>query len=297
MKTIGVIGLGSIGMRHAKNLLAMGHKVYGLDVTNAAEDAAVKIGCSELPIGGYLLDECAGVIIATPTKYHYQELERLSFMAFGGGILCEKPLAYELNDNLSKILPDMMGNNQRYHPCVKQAKEWLQEGAISNVLYAGFRIEQYNEKYTDSVILNWGGHECDLALYLLGPATVSECKAKSKNGIENVATISLAHTSGANSYITMDYITKPQQRSFYIVGQGGKIHCDLEQFEATLETTRGVWEKVALAGSMDQTYVDEMQEFIRRIDGHESDGIGATGADGLRCLELLLEARRMASQP
>ena len=51
-------------------------------------------------------------------------------------------------------------------------------------------------------------------------------------------------------------------------------------------------EVIAVEGSHEQTYVDEMKEFIRRVDGHSTDGIGATGEDGLRCLKLLLEAQK-----
>ena len=43
----------------------------------------------------------------------------------------------------------------------------------------------------------------------------------------------------------------------------------------------------------DEGIFDEMKEFIRRVNGEESDGIGATGEDGLACLELLLTAQKI----
>lgn len=291
MTTIGIIGLGSIGLRHAKSLLAMGHEVYGFDPDIERLGMLIKVGGingdGQNPYSGY-----DGYVVASPTHMHIEHLQWC--INAGHPVLVEKPIADQ------KIVignhPIMVGVNQRYHPCVQQAREWLKDGLIGAPRFATFSVLQYNKKYKDSVILNWGAHEVDLALYLLGGAKVAQCKAEHKGGIETVATIMLEHSSGVESSICLDYLTKPQKRWFSIKGDQGAIACDLERFTASIAIYQNnISDVVSLPGSMDDTYVDEMQEFLRRIDGKKPDGIGATGEEGLACLKLLLEAQKLAA--
>ena len=290
----GIIGMGSIGRRHARNLLEMGHAVCYFDpnvphVGDIGEHGLISATDAEI-----LRDTVDAIVICSPTREHCAEiLEAPKHVP----LFVEKPIGamWVDLDYLKFDVPQhklvMMGNNCRYHPCVQEAKRLLPE--IGTVLGCEFTVAQYNEKYTDSVILNWGAHEVDLALYLLGGgAKVIDCDlSKNENGIIERAAIFMRHENGAHGDIFMDYTTKPQERYFSINGQKGHIHADLEEFIVEIQIRDGV-EKISLPGSFDQTYKDEMAEFIRRIEG-QSDGIGATGEDGLHCLELLLQAQDM----
>lgn len=292
-KTIGVIGLGSIGMRHAKNLLAMGCQVYGFD---NAHEAALHDGiyfCDNLAWLKSDIADCDGFVVASPTKHHLPQWANIT-----KPVLIEKPIARALNDEVAVAREEleardgeitMVGNNLRFHSCVKAAKEELDMKAIGKPLWASFTISQKNTKYTDPCILNWGAHEIDLALHLLGPATVT-----SAVGNDQWMDVCLLHEYGVPSTIHVDYLAPIERRGFCILGEQANISADLVQRKFIL-IGRNVDLVQPLGGSFDQDYKDEMQAFIDMIDGKRVPH-AATGQDGLHALELILEAQRIANK-
>lgn len=311
MKTIGVIGLGSIGMRHAKNLLAMGHKVYGGDPDTDRVIELVASGGENEISQPYELGKLDAVVIASPTETHAHYLNHA--VNANIPVLIEKPISGGRPEVIIEILdkatkPIMVGNNLRFHSCVKQTKEWMDEGLIGKPLCAAFSVSQYNNKYTDPCILNWGAHEIDLALYLLGPAKVTAAV-----GNHDITDICLLHDSMVgSSTVHVDYLAPIERRGFSILGTEGNIGVDLVNRVGWLKTTnaadQGVltlpWEEGPEAtvefriegadcGSWDQDYKDEIKCFIDLIDGKPAPN-AATGYDGLATLEIIAEARRKA---
>src|SRR5262245_42559638 len=132
---IGIIGLGSIGLRHACNLLMMGHQVYGHDPDrsrcNLLRDAGGKLMANPYLHSFDTLGACDAVVIASPTPEHARGLECLRF---GNNpkykpAFVEKPIADRLDlENTDAVV--MVGNNLRFHSAVIKAKEWLDAGMI-----------------------------------------------------------------------------------------------------------------------------------------------------------------------
>lgn len=292
-KTIGVIGLGSIGMRHAKNLLAMGHHVFGTDTDSSKRNPLREIGGTWNNQGK--IWECDGVIIASPSGQH--GIQTGIAVSLRIPVLVEKPIGVSGTDAeiLSDLLqnmadkPVMVGNNLRFHSCVKKAKEWLDAGLIGTPLWANFTLAQYNDKYTDDVILNWGAHELDLARYLLGTCIIAQAV-----GDRKIADIILVHANECQTTVHLDYMTEPETRNFRIQGVDGFIAGELTGQRRSVLWYAGQTEPQIEYGddSFDENYIEEMQEFIARIDG--AIGIGASGEDGLAVLELILEAKKLA---
>lgn len=258
-----VIGLGSIGMRHAKNLLDMGHEVYVFD-TKLPELPRMP----NLKWSVSLDDKVDGWIIASPTSTHKMYLEE----AINGGhhVFVEKPIANK-PDGIAELLTEakqrnlvvMVGNNLRFNSAIQEAKKYCgkPEKAI-------FTIRQRNTKYKESVILNWGAHEIDEALYLLGPA-----KVESACGTDKDAQVFLRHENGCLSEIYLDYITDPEVRYGHIFRTDG-VQCR--------------YNKIV----QDSDYVDEMQAFVDRVNGKKT--LGATAEDGLETLKLINRAEELA---
>lgn len=288
-KTIGVIGLGSIGMRHAKNLIAMGHGVMGFDPAGIPSGYGLYHALNM----DHLIARCDGVVISSPTRQHHQHLMRITDAS--KPVFVEKPIAdgiFDIPEWVGEV--GMVGNNLRFHSCVKKAKEWLSEGLIGKPLWASFCVAQHNTKYTDPVVLNWGAHEFDLALYLLGPATVTAAA-----GNDKIFDTCLLHEYGVPSTIHCDYVTKPERRAFIVAGTVGLMSINLAAGNAILfksDGSMGATFGIANPTSpFDQSYIDEMQAFIDLIDGKPVPH-AATGQDGLNALELILEAQKMASK-
>lgn len=287
---IGVIGPGSIGMRHAKNLLAMGHVVLGYDI---AEHPIGDFGIEWIPTTEGVLEKSDAVVIATPSDQHtidmyccFQNKPTFVEKPIGVSQQCVLDIEAMLKHGNKTI---MVGNNMRYHPVVKLAKERVDR--MGPPSQSWFRILQKNTKYTDPVILNWGAHEVDLALYLVD----KNLQFDAGDVTQDSAVFSLKsdrHSVGVH----LDYLAEPWVRDFALHWPDTSIYADVQNFKVTILKTgdREIMsrEVIAVEGSHDETYKAEMEEFIRRVEGHSTDGIGATGEDGLRCLKLLLEAQK-----
>lgn len=292
-KTIGVIGLGSIGQRHASNLKAWGHTVIGCDTHSDTSTLPALSEWYKSPDGLFqFYEKLDGLIIASPTDQHLFHWSNADLPCF-----IEKPIAdhpdqvwEELDTRKEHVT--MVGNNLRFHPCVITAKEWLTD--IGEVIWGSFTIAQYNDKpayMRDGVTLNWGAHEIDLALHLLGEARVVSAVIDPQ---DTIADITLYHSSH-RSRVHLDYLTRPFRRGFCIIGDHGIITADLERRLVSCDPADGGAKQVAdfSDSSIDQDYVEEIGAFIDLIDGKPVPH-AATGEDGLRTLEIITEAKKLA---
>lgn len=278
---IGIFGLGSIGMRHAKNAKMLGHEVYGFDPVMERR----------LALNGVLYEpheifEIAdAIVIATPTDKHLPVLR--DAIAAKKPVMVEKPIADEISplllDLVDTDLPNMVGYNLRFHGAVLKVKQWLDEGKIGQPYWGHFCCAQRNERYGDSVVLNWS-HEIDLALYLLGPATMDAATLR-RHGRIDIADLNLEHQSGAQSTIHLDYVTKPFQRHGKIAGSKGVISFNLEDIRFA-HLNGG--DLVYCPDSWDENYLTEMKAFIDRCNGKATPG--ATLKDGLATLQICHDA-------
>lgn len=289
-KTIAVIGLGSIGMRHAKNLRDMGYHVWGVD-PDVKKRLELGYDFASTRIEDVMSSDA--FIIASPTYKHYEHI----FICKGRPLFVEKPIAHTISDGLllsRDVAQCMVGYNLRFHSCVKKAKEWLDAGKIGKPLWANFTLGQFSEKapyLRDGVILNWS-HELDLALYLLGPAYVAASSTRLTDGKDDMSDILLNHKSGCRTTVHLDYITDPEIRTFKIIGDNGSISVNLKKRFAHLDGEALIRDGFFGKDTWNNNYIEEMQAFLDRIDGKET--IGCTGAEALDVLKICLEVRRQA---
>lgn len=267
-----ILGLGSIGLRHAKNLLALGHEVCGYDMDIKTAVKAAEMGIDMSPNG----NDADAYVICTPPSEHFDGM--VEAIDMGKHIFVEKPIGLpkEISD-LSLLLDGarrknlvvMVGNNLRFHQPIKELKAYLGEGSLGKLLWANICVAQRNTKYREPVVLNWGAHEIDLALYLLGSATVA-----SAVGADQIFDLVLSHVCGAQSTIHLDYLVAPEIRRGIIVGTDNRIEYQIR--------------------IPDEDYVDEIKEFIMRINRIKTTRgwVGATGDNGLATLKIIAEAMR-----
>lgn len=282
---IGVVGHGSIGQRHAANIATLGHTAVVYDPANRRDVAFERV----------VYESCDAVVIATPTLYHLGGIRAAAER--GKHMLVEKPIArhtlglaqlLDLAESNGAVV--MVGCNMRFHPCVQQAKIWIDGGHIGRPLWAHFTCATLSMKapyLSDGVILNTGAHEVDMALHLLGPATVIIANARTGEFGDDIADFVLEHESGARSSFHLDFVTPHEIREFWIAGDQKNIGVDLPKRRISLGET-----SMQSAGDYDRDYIDEMRAFINRIAGN--DDYGATGEEGLRVLDVLLDVRKMA---
>jgi predicted dehydrogenase len=293
---VGVIGLGSIGSRHAANLKGLGHEVVGYDPELWRMEALQGHAVAREEV--FARKGIDAVVSASPTANHVDDLR--DAVAYGVPILIEKPIATAITSELRDLLRDaehdgqpvMVGYMLRFHGCVIKAKDWLGTGLIGQPLWASFTCAQLNDKYRhDGVILNWS-HEIDLARYLLGPAKVICATARVTNGHDDIADLVLEHDGGARSTVHLDTVTRPEIRKASICGTKGVIHLRLAPSRIAGLVSYDNTVTVSPGDTWDDNYVTELKAFLRRAEGMPA--FGATGADGLAVLDLCLQARKLA---
>lgn len=279
---IGIVGLGSIGQRHAENARKLGHQVVVYD----------PVAASGYRFERQLYDDpdVNAVVVATPSAAHEGPLR--AAVERGKHVLIEKPISVGegalqqlLDAARAKQLVVMMGNNLRFHPGIKRAKDWVDSGVAGAPTWANFicATEFTQTAARDGVILNTGAHEVDIALHLFGPAVV--LSAVSSHDIS--ADFVLQHDCGVRSTFHLDIDTPSRLRQFWISCEQENVCIDLDR--------RTFWRPkhgTYLGGNYATDYVTEMQAFTDRIAGKET--LGATGEEGLDCLRVLLDIRKKA---
>lgn len=284
---IGILGFGSIGMRHGRNLMDIGHQVV-------FHDPGV-LGSIDRDV---LIREADAVIICTPTIQHARDL--CDVVSSKKHVLVEKPIGYDCPPYISGlIMGGKMGRKDlvvatgfmcRFHPEVQRAKSQIDAGFFGKIGTCQFYVLQKNSKpeyLRDGVIRNWASHELDIARHLLGNLHVEEASVGTtsvgtvRNSTEYQDISMMAILRGIERenevHVRADYITNPEIREFEIVGSDAFRTFNLVQGQA-------VW---------DQTYVDELKAFINAIDGKDPGPL-ADGIDGVAALQLVMDIREKA---
>ena len=262
------------------------------------------LGGSDFRFERLLYDWAEAVVISTPSYVH--EASFRAAVERGRHVLIEKPLStsqgqleFLLGRAREKNLVVMMGNNLRFHPSVKRAKNWIDGGKIVPQ-WANFICATMTEKpdyLSDGVILNTGSHEVDLALHFFGPARAVSASGRWNEHSDVMADFVLLHDSGVRSSFHLDFVTEVEVREFWI---GGLRSCAKVQLPARnahlVSNDPADYFSHADSGSYDDDYADEMAEFLAKCEGHRG-GPGATGDDGMAVLRILLDVRRKVGLP
>lgn len=243
-----VLGLGSIGMRHARNFRALGAEIAGFD-----PDEGRRIRFTEefgAPAVGDLdqaLDAMPGlVVVASPNRFHLAQ----SFAAAERKLplFVEKPLGTDLHEarRLAETLKAAniychCGSNWKFHPAFLTMRQWITEGAIGRMtamqVLAGQWLpdwhpwEDYRKGYSARADLGGGAvfdtHELDYILWLGGPARrfagmIAYSGALPIETEDNAAAI-LQLDNGALVTLHTDYLQRQGQRRYLIAGDAGTL--------------------------------------------------------------------------
>jgi predicted dehydrogenase len=150
--TIAVVGLGSVGRRHARNLLALGQTDLILVRTGEGQAGSLEPPLDSVPVVSTLagaIDRGARVaVVANPTSLHAETA--LGAVRAGCHVLVEKPVSHDL-DGLDELAREaalrnvtvLVGYQYRFHPTLLRARDWLAEGAIGELVAAHAHWGEY----------------------------------------------------------------------------------------------------------------------------------------------------------
>lgn len=308
-----VIGCGSIGRRHARNLRGLGVAdvvLYDADRERAA-CLAGELGFTvvETLDRGYS-EHPEAVLICAPTSMHLKLA--MEALRHGCHLFVEKPLSHSM-EGVDEFLAEqrmrekllMVGYNFRFDPLLQEVRRWLREGRGGAVVSARFHFgsylpsrhpwEDYCTGYGARLSLGGGVildaiHEIDLALWMFGQPETIYCAAGKYSDleidVEDVAEILLSYPDKTVS-IHLDYVQAPAERWCEFIGTHGQIRADL--FARTLRHFNGgtcEWNTVNVNSTLDGTYKDEMEHFLDCLNGRAQPTVdGPTAAESLALVE------------
>lgn len=260
-----VIGCGSIGQRHIKNLKNIGIKsIYALRTRKGFyQDLPYDLGVIELNNWNEVAKEEPDIaIVSNPTSFHLETALKLS--PFVKGILMEKPLSNSLAgvDELIKLIKKndnifFMGHNLMFHPIILNIKEFINSNELGRMINIQSQVghwlpdwhpyENYKESYFAKKELGGGValtliHEIHMAIELAGrPLEVCGMRSESSlldvnKDIDVISDVMIKHNSGCVSQIHMDYIQKPFHRSGLITFEQGWISYDFNEQKVVAQT-------------------------------------------------------------
>jgi predicted dehydrogenase len=288
-----ILGLGSIGKRHARCFLEAGaDAVSGFDPDPERRAAFAALFGAQVYDDQ---DEALGAapdlaVVASPNVFHARQA--IAAIRAGNAVLVEKPLAGDLEEAeaLARLSREVsafvhMGSNWKFHPAFTAIKAWLEDGRIGRVtggqVVAGGWLpdwhpgEDYRRMYAARADLGGGAvldtHELDMLTWLLGPvATLRGFTARSgalEIETEDVAACALAFESGALVTLLADYIQRIPRRRYLLSGDEGTIEWDLQDGAARLRLPgRPDAETVDAGEALNAMYLRQARHVLDALD-------------------------------
>lgn len=263
-----LIGHGSIGKRHRRNLTHLGHHVVTCDT--------VERGVSYDDLHRALQSETIdAAVVATPARAHTDQLIALG--AYNIPTLVEKPLADSLTAAQEAVANQyvQVGYNWRYHHHILEFRYAV--ATLDSAL--GVLGDSYLHFTCNTSLADWPGkdytypllecsHEIDLLRWMRGgPIALESCVQRRQTSV------SLKFDTG--DVVDIDWAA-PAKRTVILRHKDGN-------------TLFGC--VPSLGGLLDASYIAEMADFLTRIAEKRSSPCSL--ADGMAVLKICEEAKEM----
>lgn len=254
---LGVIGLGSIGLRHLANLHLLFPDAALLAVSaSAAANATASNTLPDYVTASSMLQLLTAqpefVIVASPASLHQQHTEQL--LAAGIAVLVEKPLSATADQThqllaTAQRFPESIvdvGYCLRYLPAAQQLKTILETGHLGRIFSVIAQVGQYlphwrpGKDYRQSVsarqALGGGAllelsHELDYLQWLFGSLTLRYARNR-KSGlleldVEDISELFLTTADNVSAFVHLDFLQQRAFRRCSIIAQHGRLEWDL----------------------------------------------------------------------
>jgi len=308
---IAVLGVGGWGQNHARVLSYLRSEGYIDDVVvvdvneNRAKLIAKRFGVEwDTDLRSVLnKDDVAGIIIATPTRLHYQHAKEA--LEAGKHVLVEKPLTETVNQALElKNLAEKnnliitVGFLLRFSTAIRYSKDLYQRGDLGNILTIMAKRTSFwpNRPLDVGVIRDLAIHDIDLIRYITGgePRYVFARGGAIKHDYEDYVSMFIEYDMGDNyfthSLIEANWVTPFKIRRMEITAEKGVIIIDLLQHSIKILKEEGIYQP-------NIKYVEplyaEIKNFILSIRKEEKPEVTVDdGIIALKVCEIALESMK-----
>lgn len=287
-----IIGFGSIGQRHFKNLRKMGFSNFALlrSTKNSIKSTEYS-DLKEFFSYSEAFDWQPKVVFVTNVTSEHVKSVTIA-LKNGCSVFVEKPLSdtlIGLNEIESMINQNesilYVGFNMRFHPAIKAIKNAVENSLIGKLKYVRAEIGQYlpfwhpkkdyRTEYT--AIKEQGGgafltlmHEIDYVTWIAGEISSSKVFKSKISDLEistdDVADIFSVHKSGAVSSVHMDFLDFHYNRNSKWIGSMGSIYWKWNNPVCYYDGNAN--EKIIFHDpdyNLNQTYIDELEDFFNAV--------------------------------
>ena len=285
-----VVGLGSIGQRHARVLKELGHAVTTVSRRGEGDHTSIA--------GAIAAVRPEYAVIATETSQHAESLRQLAEAGFRGSVLVEKPLfAHSVPAPQYPFASLIVGYNLRFHPVMTAFAERLGgRNAITVSAYVGQDLRDWrpgrDHRTTASATQKAGGgvlrdlsHELDYLLWLFGPwqrvAALGGSSGARQVDVDDHLDLLLQMTRSQTVHVHMDYLDRSGIRRIRVNLPEETIEADI--FGGRLTVNGKAHE---YPSARDESY---KSMHLAAIDGRSPI---CTFAEGLAVMELIDASER-----
>lgn len=319
-----IVGLGSIGYRHAR--------IARLLLPNADIRVLRRMAGGQLPAGinGFFinLEQAVDfrpqlVLVTNPAPLHVHTA--ISFARVGSHIFVEKPLATSVNDAdlLLAACRDngvvlQVGYNLRFLPTLQTFRRLLHDNVIGRILSVRCEVGQYlpawrpGHDYRESVsarrelgggVLLELSHEIDYLRWIFGDVQwvraglfrLSTLEIDVEDTVHMLLGFGSTAAAGPVAAVNLDFIRQDVSRVCTAIGEKGSLRWDgVAGLIQVLPIGSSSWETLFFhAPERDDSYIAEWRALL------ESIGTGCmtpvSGEEGRAVLEILEAARRSSA--
>jgi predicted dehydrogenase len=319
-KHILIIGSGSIGKRHARNLAALGCKISCVDPRpERCEELAL-----ETPVARYyatidealLIGNYSGVVVGSPTFYHPEHT--IKAMRAGLPVLLEKPVAISLKEakSVTEVMNQtngsvLLGYTWRWWTPLRRVKDLLNEDRVGTLRHVQFHMsahladwhpwEPYQDFFMSKKELGGGAlldesHWIDLMIWFFGDpdkvsgkvARLSDLEIETDDNVD-----ALCCYKGFNVSLHLDLYGRPHEKFIRFIGEKGTILWSASPNKIMIGVgSEQEWVEEKFDCERNEMFVETAREFLDIVDGKKT--MTCTLSDGLNVMKVI-EAIRFSS--
>lgn len=280
-----LLGLGTMGQRHARVLGALGHRFEVVGVYDVRGDAPAPPDVARFTSEAEAIARAEVVVVATPIGGHASVVAR----ALGAGrhVLVEKPLCATAAEARAAASASregarlFVGHSERFNPVVRALAKLVRG---DDVLSVDLRRVGPAKPSDYGVLVNLGVHDLDLAAYLGG----GPIALRGAFGGDERAHVLYSTAGGGVGHLFVDRTLPVRQRAIELLTSRWLYEGDLVAHRL-VRSPRGGGPRTDVPLPLEEPLTAQALALADAIDGAPPREI-ATGADGARAVEAAEDA-------
>jgi len=283
-----LLGLGAMGLRHARVLAGMPERFELLGCYDPRRDLLAPGDIPRLSGEAEAIARADVVVVATPIGVHASTVARA--LAAGRHVLVEKPLCASEAEAQALVEAAargqgrlFVGHSERFNPVVRALRRLLRDEAVALDMQ---RVGPCRPSDA-SVLVNLGVHDLDLAAYLGG----GEVQLHGAVGGDDFADVLFETAAGAVGHIHVDRSAPHRRRALALTTRDWIYDGDLLAHRL-VRTSRDNGTSTEVPLPLEEPLAAQARAVADALDGGSAREI-ASGRDGAAAVSLALLAASM----